>query len=93
MNLDNDCSYKLGDIIFIIGCHPYSSTLRIDDKREPLRGDEQHVVTNLCRLGLEDTKQVGRADKDDNYNDDNLGDKDIHSGMDGKPSTEKAASF
>ncbi len=51
------------------------------------------MVTNLCRLGLEDIKQVGRADKDENYKDDNLGDKDIHSGMDGKPPIEKAASF
>jgi hypothetical protein len=51
------------------------------------------VVADLCRLGLEDTKQVGRVDKDDSYKDDNLGDKDIHSGMDGKPPTEKAASL
>jgi hypothetical protein len=51
------------------------------------------VVADLCRLGLEDTKQVGRVDKDDNYKDDNLGDKDIHLGMDGKPPIEKAASF
>jgi hypothetical protein len=57
-----------------------------------MEGDEQPVVTNLCQLGLEDTKQVGRVDKDDNYKDDNLGDKDIHSGMDGKPPTEKATS-
>jgi len=32
-----------------------------------MEGDEQPVVTNLCQLGLEDTKQVGRVDKDDNY--------------------------
>ncbi len=51
------------------------------------------MVADLCRLGLEDTKQVGRVDKDDSYKDDNLGDKDIHSGMDGKPPTEKAASL
>jgi len=43
----------LGDIIFIIGCHPYSSTLRIDGKREPLGGDERPVVADLCQLGLE----------------------------------------
>jgi hypothetical protein len=75
MNLDNGCSYKLRDIIFIIGCHPYSSTLRIDGKREPLRRDERPLVVDLCRLGLEDSKQVGRVDKDDSYKDDNLGDK------------------
>ncbi len=46
------------------------------------------MVVDICRLGLEDTKQVGRVDKDDN-----LGDKDIHLGMDGKPPTEKAASL
>jgi len=51
------------------------------------------VVVDLCRLGLEDTQQVGRVDKDDRYKDDNLGDKDIHSGMDGKPPTEKVASL
>ncbi len=45
------------------------------------------MVVDLCRLGLEDIKQVGRVDKDDSYNDDNLGDKDIHSGMDGRPPT------
>jgi len=28
------------------------------------------VVVDLCRLGLEDTKQVGQVDKDDNYKDD-----------------------
>jgi hypothetical protein len=33
------------------------------------------VVVDLCRLSLEDTKQVGRVDKDDSYKDDNLGDK------------------
>jgi hypothetical protein len=46
---------------------------------------------NLCWLSLEDTKQVGRVDKDDNYKDDNLDDKDMHSGMDGKHPIEKAA--
>jgi hypothetical protein len=51
------------------------------------------VVADLCRFGLEDTKQVGRVDKDDNYNGDNLDDKDIHSGMDGKPPIEKVTSF
>jgi hypothetical protein len=51
------------------------------------------VVADLCRLGLEDTKQVGRVDKDDSYKDDNLGDKDIHLGMDGKPPIEKVASL
>ncbi len=51
------------------------------------------MVANLCQLGLKDTKQVGWVDKDDNYKDDNLGDKDIHSGMDGKPPTEKVASL
>ncbi len=51
------------------------------------------MVADLCWLGLKDTKQAGRVDKDDNYKDDNLGDKDIHSGMDGKPPTEKAASL
>jgi hypothetical protein len=56
-------------------------------------GDEQHVVVNLCWLGLEDTKQVGWVDKDDNYKDDNLGDKDIHLGMDGKPFTKMVSSL
>jgi hypothetical protein len=65
----------------------------IGGKREPLRGDERLVVADLCWLGLKDTKQVGRVDKDDSYKDDNLGDKDIHSGMDGKPPTKKAASL
>lgn len=51
------------------------------------------MVADSCRLGLESTEQVGRVDKDDSYKDDNLGDKDIHSGMDGKPPTEKAASL
>jgi hypothetical protein len=51
------------------------------------------VVADLCWLGLEDTKQVGRVDKDDSYKDDNLGDKDICSGMDGKPPTKKVASL
>ncbi len=51
------------------------------------------MVVDLCRLGLEDTQQVGRVDKDDRYKDDNLGDKDIHSGMDGKPPTKKVASL
>jgi hypothetical protein len=32
-------SCKLGDI-FIIGCYPYSNTLKINGKRECLRGDE-----------------------------------------------------
>ncbi len=57
------------------------------------RGDAQPVVANLCWLGLKDTRQVGRVDKDDNSKDDNLGDKDIHSGMDGKPPTEKATNL
>jgi len=56
-------------------------------------GDEWHVVINLCELGLKDTKQVRWVDKDDNYKDDNLGDKDIHSWMDGKPPTKKVANF
>jgi len=56
-------------------------------------GDQWHVVINLCWLGLKDTKQVGWVDKDDNYKDDNLGDKYTHSGMDGKPPTEKVASL
>ncbi len=43
------------------------------------------MVADLYRSGLKDIKQVGRVDKDDNYKDDNLGDKDIHLGMDGKP--------
>jgi hypothetical protein len=33
-------SYKLGDIIFIISCHPYSNTLKINGKKECLSGDE-----------------------------------------------------
>ncbi len=93
MNLDNGCSYKLEDVIFIIGCHPYSSTLRIDSKRELLGGNEQHVVVDLCWFSLENTKQVGRVDKDDSYKDDNFGDKDIHLGMDGKLLTKKVASL
>jgi hypothetical protein len=71
----------------IIGCHPYLSTLRINGKREPIREDEQHVVVNLRWLCLEDTKKIGRVDKDDNYKDDNLGNRDIHLQMDGKPPT------
>ncbi len=51
------------------------------------------MVADLCPLGIEDTKQVGRVDKDDNYKDDNLDDKNIHSGMDGKPPIKKAASL
>jgi hypothetical protein len=51
------------------------------------------MVINLCWLGLEDTKQVGRVDKDDSYKDDNLGDKEIHPEMDGKPPTESRKSL
>jgi hypothetical protein len=65
----------------------------IGGKREPLGGDERLVVVDLCRLGLKDTKQVGRVDKDDSYKDYKLGDKDIHLGMDGTPPIEKAASL
>ncbi len=51
------------------------------------------MVADLCRLGLEDTKQVGQVDKDDNYEDDNLDDKDIHSRMDGKPPQKRSPSL
>jgi hypothetical protein len=49
------------------------------------------VVADVSRLGLESTEQAGRVDKDDSYKDGNPGDRDIHSGMNRKPPTEKAA--
>ena len=49
------------------------------------------MVADSCRLGLESTEQVGRVDKDDSYKNGNPGDRNIHSGMNRKPPTEKAA--
>jgi hypothetical protein len=49
------------------------------------------VVADVSRLGLESTEQAGRVDKDDSYKNGNPGDRDIHSGMNRKPPTEKAA--
>lgn len=49
------------------------------------------MVADVSRLGLESTEQAGRVDKDDSYKNGNPGDRDIHSGMNRKPPTEKAA--
>ena len=49
------------------------------------------MVADQRRLGLESTEQAGRVDKDDSYENGNPGDRDIHSGMNRKPPTEKAA--
>nr|WRW51150.1 Mat-atp9i95g2c [Phylloglossum drummondii] len=90
-NLDNGRSYyELGFFILITGCRPYSSTPRINGEREPLGRNEQSVVTDLRRLGLESTIQAGRVGKDDSYKD-GTGDRNTHLGMNGKPATERGS--
>nr|YP_006234389.1 hypothetical protein HusqMp150 [Phlegmariurus squarrosus]AEV55813.1 hypothetical protein HusqMp150 [Phlegmariurus squarrosus] len=90
-NLDNGRSYyELGFFILITGCRPYSSTPRINGEREPLGRNEQSVVTDLRRLGLESTIQAGRVGKDDSYKD-GTGDRNTHLGMNGKPATKRGS--